>query len=472
MFVLIGRRRALILAICLVGLIVASVVWLVGPAVHSVASLVSGRLVPIYKVDTQEKKIAFSFDATWGTEHTDRLLEILDEHGVKTTFFLAGYWIEEHPDYVRKIAAAGHEVETHSYAHPHMNQLSKAQIKEDLEKNHALLKELTGKDPILFRPPFGEYSNKVIEVADELGYYTIQWSIDSLDWKDVSAGFMVRRVLDNLAPGEIVLFHNAGKHTPEAVEILLPELAARGYEVVPVGELIYRDNYRIDPNTGIQRRTGSSSNELDSAPTAVVPEGAVFHVEGVENMASFAVNVDWGEEHLPAMLDIFARNNVQVTFFLTGRWAEAHPELVRMMVDAGHEIANHGLTHAHPKQLTNAQLGEHILANQELLDRLTGGHASRLYAPPYGEWDERIVSFARELGFPTVLWTLDTIDWQDPSPNTIVQRVGEPLAAGNIVLMHPRRNTVEALPALIATAQAKGLKLVSIGTMLSKAEGI
>lgn len=238
MFVLIGRRRAWVLAVCFFGFIATLAIWLTGPAIQSVASLVSGRLVPIYKVDTPEKKIAFSFDATWGTEHTDRLLHMLDEHGVKTTFFLAGYWIEEHPDYVKKIAEAGHEVETHSYAHPHMNQLTKAQIREDLEKNHALLKDLTGKDPILFRPPFGEYSNKLIEVADEMGYFTIQWSIDSLDWKDVSAGFMVRRVLDGLAPGEIVLFHNAGKHTPEAVETLLPELKARGYEVVPIGELI------------------------------------------------------------------------------------------------------------------------------------------------------------------------------------------------------------------------------------------
>lgn len=468
MYLLIGRRGALVLAAMLIVGVAALLVWLSEPLVQQVASLYSERRVPIYKVDTDEKRIALSFDATWGTENTDRLLEILDRHGVKTTFFLAGHWIESYPDYVRKIAEAGHEIGTHSYAHPHMNQLTPEQIRADLQKNHDLLKAITGKDPELFRPPFGEYSNKVLEVADSFGYYTIQWSIDSLDWKDLSAGTMVRRVLDNLNPGEIVLFHNAGRHTPEAVDTLLGELKARGYEVVPVGELIYRDHYYIEPHSGVQRSTlPKSPDAAESA--AAVPQGAVFQVPDAPGMASFVVNVDWGEDLIPAMLDLFAREGVTVTFFVTGRWAERFPELVRAMVDAGHEVANHGLTHAHPKQLSQRELEEHIVANHELLTRLTGGAAVRLYAPPYGEWDARIVGKARELGFYTVLWSLDTIDWQDPSPETIVRRVGEPLQAGSIVLMHPRRNTLEALPALISIAKQRGLRLVGVGEMIAAA---
>lgn len=247
-----GRRLLALFALC------ALAAWgaarAAGPIAAMVASSAGRRLVPIYKVDREEKWVSISFDATWGVDHTDRLLDILDRHGVKTTFFLAGYWVEKYPDYVRKIAERGHELGNHSYEHPHMNSLSKEAIRADLLRNHQLLVELTGKTPILFRPPFGEYSNKVIEVASELGYYTIQWSIDSLDWKDVSADFMVNRVMEQIGPGDIVLFHNAGKHTPEAVERLIPMLHNEGYKIVPISELIYRENYRIESHSGVQRR--------------------------------------------------------------------------------------------------------------------------------------------------------------------------------------------------------------------------
>lgn len=437
------------------------------PAAQTVSNLVSTRRVPIYKVDTDEKKIAFSFDATWGTELTDQLLDILDEYGVKTTFFLAGNWIESHPDYVKLIAERGHEIGTHSYAHPHMNSMSRTEIIDDLEKNHELLKGITEEDPILFRPPFGEYNNQLIDIATEMGYYTIQWSIDSLDWQDVSAHFMIQRVLNNLQPGEIVLFHNAGKHTPEAVRTLLPELQARGYEVVPISELIYKENYIIEPHSGVQKRS-TPPPLASSVPTAVIPEGAVFEVPEAHNMASFVVNVDWGEEQIPPMLALFEQYDAQVTFFITGRWAQRHEQLIKQMVHAGHEIANHGMSHAHPKQLTVQQLTDHIIENQQLLNEITGQRAAPLYAPPYGEWDARIVQHALQLGFHTVLWTADTIDWQDPTSETIVQRIVPKLQSGTIVLMHPRANTVAALPQLLQAANNAGLSLVPVGELIAQ----
>jgi len=247
------RASRLLLALLLLSAAVLVAVWL-SPWVVSVASVVRERRVPIYKVERNDRKMSISFDATWGADQTDELLDILDEHGVKTTFFLAGYWAERYPEYVKKIAARGHEIGNHSYEHPHFNRLPKEKIVEDLRRNHQLLTELTGTEPILFRPPFGEYSDKVIEVAESLGYYTIQWSIDSLDWKDVSAGFMVERVLERAGPGEIVLFHNAGRHTPEAVRTLLPKLKAAGYEVVPISQLIYRENYIIESHSGVQKQ--------------------------------------------------------------------------------------------------------------------------------------------------------------------------------------------------------------------------
>ncbi|HHW11008.1 MAG TPA: polysaccharide deacetylase family protein [Firmicutes bacterium] len=252
MVIYLRREAALPLVLLLLGLIILGLATAGRPAVQTVSSMLAERLVPIYKVDTPKKQIAFSFDATWGADQTDRLLELLREHQVRTTFFLAGNWVEEYPDMVRKIAAEGHEIGNHSYAHAHMNSLTPEQIKNDISKNHVLIKGVCGYEPRLFRPPFGEYSNKVITAAGELGYQVVQWSIDSLDWKDVSADFIYNRVMAAEA-GDIVLFHNAGKHTPEAVARLLPALIAKGYSIVPVGELVYKENYLIEKHSGVQR---------------------------------------------------------------------------------------------------------------------------------------------------------------------------------------------------------------------------
>lgn len=255
------KRTSRLLFIILVFLVFTLANWISDQAIKTVTVLLTGRLVPIYRVEIPRKQIAISFDAMWGTDYTDELLRILAENNVKTTFFLGGYWVEKYPEYVKKIDAAGHEIGNHTYSHPHLNSLSRAAIRQELERNHANIKALTGKDPVLFRPPFGEYSNKVIEVAEELGYYTIQWSIDSLDWKDVSADFIVNRILRRAQPGEIVLLHNNGTHTAAAVARLLPELKARGFDVVPVSQLIYRQDYYIESHSGTQRPIKTPSRE-------------------------------------------------------------------------------------------------------------------------------------------------------------------------------------------------------------------
>ncbi|NLK37958.1 MAG: polysaccharide deacetylase family protein [Epulopiscium sp.] len=141
------------------------------------------RKLPIYCVDTPEPKVAISFDAAWGADDTDELLRILEENGVKTTFFMCGYWVDDYPEEVKKIAEAGHDLGNHSATHPHMSQLSKEQIKKELLDTHKKVYDLTGYEMDLFRPPFGEYDNKVIETARENNYHIIQWDVDSLETK-------------------------------------------------------------------------------------------------------------------------------------------------------------------------------------------------------------------------------------------------------------------------------------------------
>jgi len=210
------------------------------------------RLVPIYYVDTAEKKVAFSFDASWGVTYTPTLLEILRENNIKTTFFLTGFWVEKYPDMVKEIFDEGHEIGNHTYSHPHLNSLSEDEIINELNKVGNMIYEITEIQPTLFRPPFGEYSNKVIAAIDKCGYQTIQWSIDSLDWKELGKEPMVKRVTEALHPGAIVLFHNNGKYTAEALPEIIAYTKEQGFTIVPISELLYKDNFYIDSSSGAQ----------------------------------------------------------------------------------------------------------------------------------------------------------------------------------------------------------------------------
>ncbi len=220
---------------------------------YDVLSVVSGnRLLPIYAVDTQEKKVALSFDATWGSTRTPKILQILDQHQIKTTFFLTNIWLKQYPHLAREIGERGHEIGLHTVNHPNLTELTENKIKEELQDNADLITETTGQKPILFRPPFGAYNNLVIKTADALNFKTIQWSVDSLDWKNLTAEAMYERVTQKLHPGAIILFHNDGANTAEALEPIIAYLKKEGYIIVPVSELLYKENYDID-HRGFQK---------------------------------------------------------------------------------------------------------------------------------------------------------------------------------------------------------------------------
>lgn len=225
--------------------------FLMGNKYGEAIPVLNQRLVPIYKVARDDKLIAITLDGTWGANYTEEILQILQEHNVKITFFFAGYWLEKYPDLVRKIAAEGHEIGNHSYTHPHFNQLSKEKIREELESTSDLIEKLIGKRPVFFRPPFGEYNNNVIRAANELGYQVIQWSIDSLDWMEPGVDKIVQRVLQ-AESGDIILMHNNAPETPAALRQLIPLFRERGYKIVPLSELVYKDNYYIEPHSGRQ----------------------------------------------------------------------------------------------------------------------------------------------------------------------------------------------------------------------------
>lgn len=210
------------------------------------------RLIPIYSVEREEKLCSITFDCAWGTEYTDDILKALKTSDVRATFFMVEFWTSKYPDFVKKIKDSGCEIGTHSSTHSYMSKLNAEDIKAELTASSKAIEDITGGKVELFRAPYGDYDDELIKTASEQGFYTIQWDVDSLDWKDLAASDIAMRVINGVKNGSIILMHNNGLHTAEAVPIILETLKNRGYSFVPVGELIYRENYVID-GTGRQK---------------------------------------------------------------------------------------------------------------------------------------------------------------------------------------------------------------------------
>lgn len=217
----------------------------------------TNRAIPIYCVEREDKKISISFDCAWGVEYTDEILRVLKENDVKATFFMVQFWTEKYPEYVKKIRDYGCETGTHSATHPYMSKLSEEEIRKELKTSSEAIEKITGEKVELFRAPYGDYDDLLVNTATDMGFYTIQWDVDSLDWKNLSAAEIVSRVTGAVRSGSIILCHNNGLHTAEALPVILTTLKSRGYEFVGIGDLIYRDGNRID-STGKQLKTEKS----------------------------------------------------------------------------------------------------------------------------------------------------------------------------------------------------------------------
>ena len=229
--------------------------WVVNhPA--AVGAAASTRQLPIYCVQKDYKVLSISFDAAWGNEDTQQLIDTLGKYNVKATFFVVGEWVDKYPESVKALSDAGHEVMCHSNTHAHFNDLSTQEIIDDLNACNDKIEAVTGVRPTLFRCPYGEYDDHVINAVRSLDVEPVQWDVDSLDWKDLSAAEITQRVTSKVQPGSIVLFHNAALHTPEALPGIIEALLQDGYTFVPISELILTGEYTID-HTGRQCPCGN-----------------------------------------------------------------------------------------------------------------------------------------------------------------------------------------------------------------------
>lgn len=248
MKLLLIRRRVLTAVSCL--LLACAMLYIVNhPAIVGATAAV--RQLPIYCVQRDYKVVSLTFDAAWGNEDTQKLIDILGKYNIKATFFVVGQWVDKYPESVKALSDAGHEVMNHSDNHAHFNSLTSDQAIANITACNEKIAAVTGITPTLFRPPYGEYDDHVISAVRSMGMEPIQWDVDSLDWKEIPADQITERVTSRVKPGSIVLFHNAALHTPEALPGIIEGLLKEGYAFEPVSKLILNGNYTID-HTGRQ----------------------------------------------------------------------------------------------------------------------------------------------------------------------------------------------------------------------------
>ncbi|MGN0298095.1 MAG: polysaccharide deacetylase family protein [Lachnospiraceae bacterium] len=223
------------------------------PTVNEVSHTVGNRELPVYCVDTSKPQISLTFDAAWGNEDLDAILAILSKHQVSACFFITGEFLDQYPEEVQKILDQGHELGNHGNKHKDMTTLSVEEQLEELNTLHQKVKEKFQVEMKFFRPPYGAYNNAVILTAQSAGYISVQWSVDSLDWKNYGVESIIDTVINHkeLENGAIILMHNGTKYTAQALERMLIQLKQKGYTFVPLSQLVLTENYYLD-HTGKQ----------------------------------------------------------------------------------------------------------------------------------------------------------------------------------------------------------------------------
>lgn len=208
-------------------------------SVLSAGSEIADR--PVRRRANSEMKIALTFDDGPSERYTEEILEILDEYGIKATFFVIGKCCDENPDLLKMVYDCGHEIGNHTYSHRHPSAKDPAVIRDEIKRTEDSVKAITGESPVLFRPPEGAYTDSVVKIASELGCKTVLWSVDTLDWRRPSAEKIVDRVMKDTASGSIILCHDnvvGESNTPAALRMFIPRLLEQGYVFVTVSELL------------------------------------------------------------------------------------------------------------------------------------------------------------------------------------------------------------------------------------------
>lgn len=253
-------------------------------------------------------------------------------------------------------------------------------------------------------------------------------------------------------PPQNAEIHNVWKATPGYNGIKVD--VRKSYELM-------KKNGRFDEKLLVFQQVPPSIHLDDLKPAPI------YRGHPQKPMVSFIINVAWGNEYIPEMLNVLKKHHVKATFFLEGRWVKKFPDVARMIADSGHEIGNHSYTHPNMAKLPSASIREQIVKTNEVIEATTDVKPA-LFAPPSGSIRDEVVTITAELQMKTIMWSVDTIDWQRPEPHVLVERVMSKIHPGAIVLMHPTSSTAKSLETLILSIKQKNLSIGSVSMLLDE----
>ena len=211
------------------------------------------KLLPIYSVDSKENEVALTINCAWNADDIDLILETLSKNEVKATFFMVGEWVNKFPNAVKKINESGNEIANHSESHVHIKNLTYEENIEQIIECSDRIQNIIGKPTTLYRGPYGEYNDTVVKASNDCNHIMVQWSIDTLDYNGLTGEQMWQRIEPKLEKGSIILMHNGTENTALSLDMIIKNIKEKGFELVTVSELIYKENYRIDSN-GMQHK--------------------------------------------------------------------------------------------------------------------------------------------------------------------------------------------------------------------------
>lgn len=248
MHIVILKRKVIKRTILIIAIIVLLILGLVSGKNVISSNGINKKSIPIYSVGTDKKVVAITFDTSWGSDNTEKIINVLKQQNIRATFFVIGKWLDEYPDYVKLILSYDNEVGNHSDGHKEYTRMSKEEIIKDISTADEKIYKLTGKKPTLFRFPEGTYDDRTVKIVEDTGHKCIQWDVDSIDWRNDGEEIEYKRVIKKVKNGSIILFHNSGKYTVATLNRVINELKKEGYSFEKVSELIYNENYNIDEN--------------------------------------------------------------------------------------------------------------------------------------------------------------------------------------------------------------------------------
>lgn len=413
-----------------------------------------------------DKVVYLTFDAGYENGNVEKTLDVLKKHDAPGAFFILPAIIKSNTELIKRMADEGHTVCNHTYSHKSIAYMSKKQLSDELKKLEDVYREYTGREMTkFFRPPEGSFSVDALKNINELGYTTVFWSFAYADWDNKAQkdhSWAKKKILDNVHDGMVLLLHPTSSTNAAILDEVLTEIEKMGYRFGSLDELkSYADS--------IKGKTALPTSKL----LEEYKEMGIVYTENKSAEKHVALTFDDGphESLTLEILDILDENGVKATFFPIGKNVSEHPDVMREVINRGHEVGNHTYSHANVSKLSRNSLENEIQKTEAILKKL--GAEPILFRPPGGAYSKNALDTVSELGYKYILWSwrLDTKDWSSPPVEQVVKTVKENVTDGGIILFHDyvakNSPTPNSLRVLIPYLKEQGYTFVTVSELIA-----